>query len=194
MAVYTVIGLSLLGDEMLAQSDWAPTLLDNPYIRHWIFRHRHLTAGPLIATLADALEAALAQDRGLVLTELSAESVASAPPVKPAPPRPTRRCPRHAVSMTPLNSKTALSHALWSGSRRRSSGARRKSSRSMYFCRDLFTIQFENLRSSEIPRGRSRDSFRRHLRAWREEICLRPDIGAVMWYAEAVQEPPTAPP
>ena len=67
--------------DLLARTDWVPELLQNRYIRVWIIRHRHLPPETLIATLVNAVDAARAQDRGIVLPELSS---VSGEPVTPA--------------------------------------------------------------------------------------------------------------
>ena len=71
VAVYTVIGWRERDGDPLGGAGWTPTLLQNRYIRLWLFRHRHLAAETLIAALADAVAAAPAQDRGIVLPELT---------------------------------------------------------------------------------------------------------------------------
>ena len=93
MAVYTVIGWRERDGDPLGDTDWTATLLENRYIRLWLFQHRHLAAETLIAMLADAVAAAEAQDRGIVLPELP-EPVADTPPLRRAaqtrPDRPSR--------------------------------------------------------------------------------------------------------
>ena len=71
VAVYTVIGWRERDGDPLGGAGWTPALLQNRYIRLWLFRHRHLAAETLIAALADAVAAAPAQDRGIVLPELT---------------------------------------------------------------------------------------------------------------------------
>jgi hypothetical protein len=90
VAVYTVIGWRKRDGDPVGGADWTPALLQNRYIRLWLFRHRHLAAQTLIAVLADAVAVAQAQDRGIVLPELP-EPVKDAPPVRLAvPTRPDR--------------------------------------------------------------------------------------------------------
>jgi hypothetical protein len=85
VAVYVVIGWEPRNGDILAPpTDWLPELLRNRYIRLWIFRHRHLAAAQLISTLADAIDTARAQDRDIMLPELSAAPLVSTPPIKPA--------------------------------------------------------------------------------------------------------------
>ena len=59
-----------------------------------IFRHQPLPAGRLITTLANAVDTVRDQHRDIVLPELSAALIVSAPPIKPltrGPPPPYRR-------------------------------------------------------------------------------------------------------
>ena len=105
VAVYTLIGWYPRDSDMFARTDWAPALLKNPYIRHWIVRHRHWAAADLIATLANAVDAADSENRGVVLPEALSDAVVSMPSVAPAgrsgtlsdPPCLPARRPRSAV-------------------------------------------------------------------------------------------------
>ncbi len=81
VAVYIVIGWREQDGDRLGNADWTPGLLQNRYIRLWLFRHRHLAAQTLITVLADAVAVAQAQDRGIVLPELP-KPAADAPPVR----------------------------------------------------------------------------------------------------------------
>ena len=82
MAVYTVIGWRERDGDPLGNAGWTPALLQNRYIRLWLFRHRHLAAQTLIAALADAVATAQAQDRGIVLPELPGAARRTRPPVR----------------------------------------------------------------------------------------------------------------
>ena len=78
VAVYTIIGWQERDADPLGNTDWTPELLQNQYLRLWLFWHRHLAAQTLIAVLVDAVATAQTHDCGIVLPE----PLADAPPVR----------------------------------------------------------------------------------------------------------------
>lgn len=58
LAVYVVIGMQPLGTRRSNEVIGRRGLPNNRYLRYWIFRHEHFPAETLIASLADAIDAA----------------------------------------------------------------------------------------------------------------------------------------
>ena len=76
MAAYVAIGRQLHDAKTLERCDWPPTVLTKRPIRYWIFRYEHFRRA-LIATLADAVDAARTKDRDVGLPV----SAAACPPL-----------------------------------------------------------------------------------------------------------------
>jgi len=77
LAVLAAIGAHANEGDVVHRIGWTGTLMESRYVQYWIMRHRDHGVANLTAVLADAVDHARSEDRGLVLPELERQPIAS---------------------------------------------------------------------------------------------------------------------
>jgi hypothetical protein len=77
LAVLAAIGANTNEGDVVCRIGWPGTLMESRTVRYWIMRHREHGVADLSAVLADAVDRARSEDRGLVLPELERKPIAS---------------------------------------------------------------------------------------------------------------------
>jgi hypothetical protein len=77
LAVLVTIGANANEGDVVHRIGWTGTLMESRYVQYWIMRHRDHGVADLSAILADAVDRARSEDRGLVLPELQRKPIAS---------------------------------------------------------------------------------------------------------------------
>lgn len=76
LAVMAAIGAHANDGDVVHRIGWTGTLMESRYVQYWIMRHRDHGVADLSAILADAVDHARSEDRGLVLPELQRKPIA----------------------------------------------------------------------------------------------------------------------
>jgi hypothetical protein len=77
LAVLAAIGANTNEGDVVCRIGWPGTLMESRTVQCWIMRHRKHGVADLSAVLADAVDRARSEDRGLVLPELERKPIAS---------------------------------------------------------------------------------------------------------------------
>jgi hypothetical protein len=76
VAVLATLGANATDGDIVHRCGWSGTLIESRYVQYWVTRNSHHGAAELTALLAEAVEHARAEDRGLLLPELEPKPIA----------------------------------------------------------------------------------------------------------------------